>query len=65
MQPSTQPSEQPSKPTAGTIFTIVGTGVAGCTGDGGSATNAQLNGVEGVFLDRTTGNPILYIADSK
>ena len=53
-----------SKPIAGTISTIAGTGVAGYFGDGGLAINAQLNSAQGVFLDRTTGNPILYIADS-
>jgi RHS repeat-associated protein len=43
------------------ITTIAGTGVAGGTGDGGDATAAQLNNVQGFAYD-STGN--LYISDS-
>ena len=46
--------------TGGIISTIAGTGTAGYGGDGGQATNAQLNGPDGVTLD-ASGN--LYIAD--
>ncbi|MEQ1946748.1 MAG: BACON domain-containing carbohydrate-binding protein [Bryobacteraceae bacterium] len=35
----------------GTITTIGGTGTAGYTGDGGAATNATLNGPQGIFVD--------------
>ena len=44
----------------GIITTIAGTGVAGYSGDGGQATNAQLNNPTGVALDATGA---LYIAD--
>lgn len=47
--------------TAGVITTIVGTGVAGNTGDLGPATAATLNNPQGIALD-TLGN--LYIADA-
>ncbi|MNR89070.1 Serine/threonine-protein kinase PknD [compost metagenome] len=47
--------------TDGTITTIAGTGVAGGEGDGGIATEAQLNQPTGVTMD-AFGN--LYIADS-
>jgi trimeric autotransporter adhesin len=47
--------------TAGTISTIAGNGTAGYTGNGGAATNAELNGPYGVVLD-ASGN--LYIADT-
>ena len=46
---------------SGIITLIAGSGVAGYSGDGGSATIAQLNTPSGVFLDQQ-GN--LYIADS-
>ncbi len=45
----------------GMISTVAGTGVAGYSGDGGLATNAQLNMPYGIFLDR---NDNLLIADS-
>ena len=46
--------------TNGIIFTVAGTGSSGCTGDGGAATNAELNGPGGIAID-SAGN--LYIAD--
>src|SRR5262249_47608383 len=45
----------------GTITTIIGTGSAGFSGDGGPASAAQLSGPGGVAVD-SSGN--LYIADS-
>ena len=45
----------------GVIVTIAGTGIAGFSGDGGLATDAQLNQPEGVAVD-ASGN--LYIADT-
>jgi sugar lactone lactonase YvrE len=45
---------------AGTISTVAGNGTAGYSGDGGSATAAELNGPIAVALD-ASGN--LYIAD--
>jgi sugar lactone lactonase YvrE len=45
----------------GIITTVAGTGVAGYSGDGGPATNAQLNGPLSVALDATG---TLYIADT-
>ncbi len=47
--------------TSANISTIAGTGIAGFSGDGSSAANAQLNGPTGIELD-SSGN--LYIADS-
>ena len=48
------------KVSAGTVTTIAGTGVAGFSGDGGSALKAQLNLPYGVALD-SAGN--VYVAD--
>ena len=44
----------------GIITTVAGNGVAGASGDGGSAVSASLNAPEGVAVD-STGN--IYIAD--
>jgi hypothetical protein len=46
----------------GTITTIAGSGVAGFAGDGGPATNAQLNHPTGVILDTAGG---ILIADQR
>ena len=46
---------------SGTITTAAGTGTAGFSGDGGPATDAQLNGPNGVAVD---GSGNLYIADA-
>jgi uncharacterized protein (TIGR03437 family) len=45
----------------GTISTVAGNGTAGYTGDGASATSAELNNPTGIALD-SSGN--LYIADA-
>ena len=45
---------------AQTIITVSGTGTAGSSGDGGPATEAQLNGPAGVFVD-AAGN--LFISE--
>ncbi len=42
------------------INTIAGNGVAGFSGDGGQATNAELWSPSGIFVDRTG---IIYVAD--
>ena len=47
---------------AGDISTVAGTGLAGDSGDGGSATAALLNGPKGVYVD-TSDN--IYIADTQ
>ena len=47
-------------PNQGIITTVIGTGVAGASGDGGPGKNAQLNTPNGVAVD-ATGN--VYIAD--
>ncbi len=47
--------------TNGIITTVAGNGTAGFSGDGGPATNAELNWPEGVAVD-ATGN--LFIADT-
>ncbi len=44
----------------GIITTVAGNGTTGYSGDGGAATNAELNGPDGVALD-SAGN--IYIAD--
>ncbi|OHV43314.1 hypothetical protein BCD48_02845 [Pseudofrankia sp. BMG5.36] len=44
----------------GKITTVVGTGTAGYSGDGGPATQAQINGVEGIAV---TADGTLYLAD--
>ena len=46
--------------TTGKITTIVGTGVAGYSGDGGPAAQAQINGVEGIAV---AADGTLYLAD--
>jgi hypothetical protein len=45
---------------AGIISTVAGSGIGGYSGDGGQATNAQLNGPTGLCID-TAGN--MYVAD--
>jgi trimeric autotransporter adhesin len=45
----------------GIISTVAGDGIAGFSGDGGSATSAAINGPYGVAVD-STGN--LYVADT-
>jgi sugar lactone lactonase YvrE len=47
--------------TKGIITTVVGTGTAGSSGDGGLATSARLNYPQGIALD---GDGNLYIADT-
>jgi uncharacterized protein (TIGR03437 family) len=48
------------KVSAGTVTTIAGTGVAGFSGDGGSALNAQLDFPYGLALDSASN---VYVAD--
>ena len=45
----------------GIISTLAGTGTIGNTGDGGAATNAQLNYPQGVAVDKSGGS--IYIAE--
>lgn len=47
---------------AGTVRTVAGTGAAGYSGDGGPATQAELNAPQALAID-STGN--LYIADAR
>ena len=47
--------------TSGIITTVAGTGSSGYSGDGGSATSAQLSGPYGVALDSSSN---LFIADT-
>jgi hypothetical protein len=47
--------------TAGTISTVAGDGVQGTSGDGGPATEAELDNPLGVAIDSSTGD--LYIVD--
>ena len=47
---------------SGAIVTLVGTGIAGFSGDGGQATAAQLNGPEGVTPRDSSG--AFYIGDA-
>ena len=47
--------------TNGIITTVAGNGTYGYSGDGGAATNAELNDPDGVAVD-ATGN--LFIADT-
>ena len=47
--------------TDGTITTVAGTGTAGFSGDGGSASNARLNTPQGIFVDWQYN---IYIADT-
>jgi len=46
---------------SGIITTVAGNGTAGCSGDGGPATSAELNAPAGIAVD-ATGN--LFIADT-
>jgi len=52
----------------GNIQTVAGTGVAGSSGDGGTATSAQLNGPSAVYVTGAFAGPTptgqLYIADT-
>jgi hypothetical protein len=51
----------PAGETAGDIYTVAGNGTSGFSGDGGPATNAQLQQPEGLSLD-SSGD--IFIADS-
>jgi len=46
----------------GTITTFAGNGILGNSGDNGPATAAELNGPNGVYVDKSTGN--VYITDN-
>src|ERR1700733_13685027 len=46
---------------SGIISTVVGSGIAGYSGDGGQATNAELSYLQGLALD-DSGN--IYVADA-
>lgn len=48
--------------TTGVLTTIVGNGVPGSSGDGNSASLAQVSGPRGVFIDSSTGD--IFIADA-
>ena len=50
-----------SEPNSGILTTVAGNGTPGYSGDGGAATNAQLNNPDGLAID-SAGT--LYIADS-
>jgi len=49
--------------TTGIITTVAGNGTAGNTGDGGQATNATLNGPNGLYID-TAGNMLICNSNS-
>lgn len=48
----------------GAISTVAGNGVKGYAGDGGPATQAQLNTPTGIFIDEILNDNVLYIADT-
>jgi sugar lactone lactonase YvrE len=49
----------------GIISTVAGNGMKGYAGDGGPATQAQLNTPTGIFIDELMGDNLLYIADTR
>ncbi|MBI2506057.1 MAG: hypothetical protein HYW07_22815 [Candidatus Latescibacteria bacterium] len=49
----------------GIISTVAGNGVKGYAGDGGPATQAQLNTPTGIFIDEILNDNLLYIADTR
>ena len=63
LAPTAAPTVAPTSsfPSAMVITTIAGTGTAGSTGDGGSATSALLNAPFGIALDSNGDN--VYIAE--